>query len=1067
MPKRELEIEDDQERVSSSEKRRKKDDCSNVRTPLRKLKPDDYTVGWICAIKVEYVAAQEFLDEEHEGPDYVSPHDNNNYTLGSVGKHNVVIATLPLGEYGIASAATVARDMMHSFPNVRIGLMVGIGGGVPSENHDIRLGDIVVSAPKDGSGGLLQYDFGKNIQDQIFLTTGVLNQPPVTLRTALAGLQAQYERKGHQIDEAVNSVLEKNKRLRRQYKRPAQSSDRLYQTGVVHPSAKESCVTACDPSGLISRSERDEDEESPAIHYGLIASANQLMKNALLRDKLAVEKDVLCFEMEAAGLMNHFPCLVIRGICDYADSHKNKEWQGYAAMVAAAYAKDLLYQIAPNSVTTEKRISDILSDVKEVVNGVEKDVHKLVNKQYSHEHKAVLDWLTPIDYALQQNDFISRRQEGTGRWFLKSVEFQVWLKTNRQTLFCPGIPGAGKTIITAIVIDHLLANFRDDPKIGIAYIYCNFRQQDEQTAEKLLTNLLKQLVQTQSSLPKDVKDLYDKHEKSRTRPSHSEITTALHSIVTANSKTFIVIDALDECQDLSRLRFLDEIFSLQVGTGANIFATSRINDSIRRRFDGCATVEISATDRDVLAYLDGKMSLRRSAIINGDIQDRIRTGVLKAAGGMFLLATFHIDTIMSQPSRGEIKEVLQKLGSGVEGLHEIYTQAMERIESHTPAIRYLARRILTWITHAKRPLSIIEIQHALAVREHMTAFDPDYLSDAKDLKSVCAGLVTIDGESGIIRLVHYTTQEFFQQTQERWFPEAESYITRVCITYLSFDTFESGFCHTNEEYEERLQSNSLYHYAAHNWGHHARDASTIYQEVIDFLESEEKVKASGQALMEMTGLHLAAYFGIEKVVAYLLQKGDDHPDSTDLLLDKGADLESKDNESGRTPLSWAVAGGHTATVQLLLDKGADLESKDNEPGRTPLSWAAAGGHTATVQLLLDKGANSETKDNESGRTPLSWAAAGGHTATVQLLLDKGANSETKDNKSGRTPLSWAAGEGHIATVRLLLDKGADLEPKDNESGRTPLSWAAWKGYTATVQLLLDKSADLEPKDTTA
>ncbi|UKZ77609.1 hypothetical protein TrVFT333_005333 [Trichoderma virens FT-333] len=822
MPKRELEIEDNQETVSGPEKRRKKNDFSNVRTHLRKLKPDDYTVGWICAIKVEYVAAQEFLDEEHEGPDYVSPHDNNNYTLGSVGKHNVVIATLPLGEYGIASAATVARDMMHSFPNVRIGLMVGIGGGAPSGNHDIRLGDIVVSAPKDGNGGLLQYDFGKNIQDQSFLTTGVLNQPPVTLRTALAGLQAQYERKGHQIEEAVNSVLEKNKRLRRQYKRPAQSSDRLYQTGVVHPNAKENCVTACDSSGIISRSERDEDEDSPAIHYGLIASANQLMKNALLRDKLSEEKDVLCFEMEAAGLMNHFPCLVIRGICDYADSHKNKEWQGYAAMVAAAYAKDLLHQIAPNSVTTEKRISDILSDVKEVVNGVEKDVHKLVNKQYSHEHKAVLDWLTPIDYALQQNDFISRRQEGTGRWFLESVEFQAWLKTNMQTLFCPGIPGAGKTIITAIVIDHLLANFRDDPKIGIAYIYCNFRQQDEQTAEMLLTNLLKQLVQTQSSLPKDVKDLYDKHEKSRTRPSHAEIMTALHSIVTGNSKTFIVIDALDECQDLSRLRFLDEIFNLQVGTGANIFATSRISDTIKGRFYGYPTVEISATNGDVLAYLDGQISLRRSGIINDDIHDRIRSGVLQAAGGMFLLATFHIDTIMSQPTRGEIKEVLQKLGSGVEGLHDIYTQAMERIKSHTPAVRSLARRILTWITHAKRPLSIIEIQHALAVREHMTAFDPDYLSDAKDLKSVCAGLVTIDGESGIIRLVHYTTQEFFQQTLGRWFPEGESYITKICVTYLSFNTFSDGVCQTDIGLKERLQSNPLYDYAARNWGHHAR-----------------------------------------------------------------------------------------------------------------------------------------------------------------------------------------------------------------------------------------------------
>ena len=134
--------------------------------------------------------------------------------------------------------------------------------------------------------------------------------------------------------------------------------------GVTHPPNDEaSCAAVCgdDPSNLILRPERTEDEDNPAIHYGLIASANQLMKDALVRDRLAAEKDVLCFEMEAAGLMNHFPCLVIRGICDYSDSHKNKEWQGYAAMAAAAYAKDLLCRIPPNKVEAEKRIGDILS----------------------------------------------------------------------------------------------------------------------------------------------------------------------------------------------------------------------------------------------------------------------------------------------------------------------------------------------------------------------------------------------------------------------------------------------------------------------------------------------------------------------------------------------------------------------------------------------------------------------------------------------------------------------------------------------------------------------------------
>jgi len=312
--------------------------------------PKNYTIGWLCAVHTEYVAARALLDKEHARPEYVSEHDNNDYTLGKIGKHNVVIAVLPDGEYGTDSAASVARDMLHSFPNVRIGLMVGIGGGVPSRRHDIRLGDIVVSSPRNGTGGVFEYNFGKTIQDQSFRQTRFLNQPPTVLRTAVNGLKAQYEDCGHRLEEVISGILEKKQRLRQKYKRPDPSSDRLYQPEFTHPPNNEaSCAAVCgdDPSALVLRLERTESEDNPTIHYGTIASANRLMKDALIRDTLAKEKDVLCFEMEAAGLMNHFPCLVIRGICDYADSHKNKEWQGYAAMAAAAYAKDLLYRIPP------------------------------------------------------------------------------------------------------------------------------------------------------------------------------------------------------------------------------------------------------------------------------------------------------------------------------------------------------------------------------------------------------------------------------------------------------------------------------------------------------------------------------------------------------------------------------------------------------------------------------------------------------------------------------------------------------------------------------------------------
>lgn len=323
--------------------------------------PTTYTIGWICAITIEYVAARALLDETHDSPAQVADNDSNNYTLGRIGKHNIVIAVLPDGEYGTTSAATVAAGMLHSFPNVKVGLMVGIGGGAPSAKHDIRLGDIVVSISGNSKGGVYQYDFGKAIQGQQFKTTGHLNQPPTVLRTAVSGLKAQYALDGHDLQGTIDKVLANRPRLRKDYGRPSRNTDRLYISSVTHPPATdESCSTTCgkDPHQMIHRKERSEYDDDPTIHYGLIASANQLMKDAVVRDRLAQEYNVSCFEMEAAGLMNNFPCLVIRGICDYSDTHKNKEWQGYAAMVAAAYAKELLGQIHPNKIEAERKLSD-------------------------------------------------------------------------------------------------------------------------------------------------------------------------------------------------------------------------------------------------------------------------------------------------------------------------------------------------------------------------------------------------------------------------------------------------------------------------------------------------------------------------------------------------------------------------------------------------------------------------------------------------------------------------------------------------------------------------------------
>jgi nucleoside phosphorylase len=310
--------------------------------------PNDYTVGWVCALVVEAVAATVFLDERLKGPATQEKDDTNNYKFGKINDHYVVIATLPKGEYGISGAASVAKDLTRSFRNVRIGLMVGIGGGAPSSKNDIRLGDVVVSIPEKGHTGIFQYDYGESEQDKSFKYTRTLDQPPQLLRTAVGSLEVDHEIYGNGIEDAITKVLEKNPNLKKKYGRPSEDTDILFQPTVVHVGGDSCDTCSVDEANVVDRELRQHDRS--LIHHGTIASANTLMKNAILRNSLASQNNVLCFEMEAAGLMNGFSCLIIRGICDYSDSHKHKGWQGYAAMAAAAYAKQIVSIIRPQQV---------------------------------------------------------------------------------------------------------------------------------------------------------------------------------------------------------------------------------------------------------------------------------------------------------------------------------------------------------------------------------------------------------------------------------------------------------------------------------------------------------------------------------------------------------------------------------------------------------------------------------------------------------------------------------------------------------------------------------------------
>ena len=405
-----------------------------------------------------------------------------------------------------------------------------------------------------------------------------------------------------------------------------------------------------------------------------------------------------------------------------------------------------------------------------------------------------------------------------------------------------------------------------------------------------------------------------------------------------------------------------------------------------------------------------------------------------------------------------------------------------------PGFRELARGALEWIICAKKPLTIVTLQHALAVEENATKLSDDNFTDISLIISVCGGLVTVNEQTNIIRLVHHTTQEYFEQARETWFPEAQFNITRACITYLSFADFNSDDCYSLLRRQvKQLRRYPFYKYAICHWGHHARKSSRSDRLVQEFLECPIKVVSASQVLrfaqdsiifyQQWTlsfsnGLLLAAKFGLHRMVA-LLQHLDasardsrgreplaiaaaaGHAEFVETLLTTGrVSVDSRD-DGGRTALSWAARNGYEKIVGLLLATShIDVNFKDDY-GRTSLCYAAQNGHEMIVRLLLETGQVDVDSKDIYGRTPLCLAAKGGHEMIVRLLLATGqVDVDSKDN-DGLTPLSWATRYGHEMIVGLLLaTRQVDADSSDY-TGQTPLSWAARFGHEMVVRLLLD------------
>ncbi|CAF9918739.1 MAG: hypothetical protein GOMPHAMPRED_001614 [Gomphillus americanus] len=447
---------------------------------------ETYTIAWVCALPIEQAAARGMLDEQHPNLP-AAKDDTNNYRFGRIGEHDVVIAVLKYA--GTAPAATAATNLSRSFPNVRFGLIVGTGDGAPGRPHndpqkDIRLGDVIVSSPSSEYSGAIQYDLGKSLEKGKFIR-----------------LRGDAQLDGYQIETLVDKLVAKYPESGFHY--PGDEFDKLFASKYLHvkdEEADEECCTLCEDEGLVQRKQR-KNPRTPAVHYGLIGCANQVLQNSGLRDKLRQELGIICFEMEAGGLMNDFPCLIIRGISNYCDSHKNKQWQPYAAVAAAAaYAKRLLSVIVPRIVAEEKLAAEVAGILEtqtfvlgQLKGSVAKAEVKLDLRGLPTVPNAAFD--SHVDFDEQDSTCLL----GTRVDILEKIRDWITGNATKSIFWLNGMAGTGKSTIARSVAEELAQR----NQLGASFSFKR-GEGDHQSCKYLFTTMAFQLAHSVPVLRQDI-----------------------------------------------------------------------------------------------------------------------------------------------------------------------------------------------------------------------------------------------------------------------------------------------------------------------------------------------------------------------------------------------------------------------------------------------------------------------------------------------------------------------------------------------------------------------------------
>ncbi|KAK6977531.1 ANK-REP-region domain-containing protein, partial [Favolaschia claudopus] len=736
-------------------------------------------------------------------------------------------------------------------------------------------------------------------------------------------------------------------------------------------------------------------------------------------------------------------------------------------------------------------------------------VHLNNGEQSDDPKQKILGWLSPFNFFQRQNDILETCQEGTGQWFLSSQNFKTWLSSPQNVLWCEGIQGSGKTALSALVIDYIQKMYITASSTGFAWIYLNYKEDQVQTKANLFASICHQLW-VDKPIPELLQNLYTKHLAQRTRPTLNDILDVLQITLVGHSRMYLVIDALDEFSDPERAGFLLKLAKIIKQFPVHLLITVRPHSvSPGNHFSDIQRIAIEAHREDITLYVEDQLQLlpNVTSLIKGrhSLLKEIIQAVERDVNGMFLLAKLRMTSLATHTNIASLLKAITELPKDLTGA---YLLTMDRISSRSESYKELAHKLLMWVSNAIRPLSVAELCHILAVEPGDTSLDLVKAPHIDIILAACAGLVTIDKELAVVRLVHYTAQDWL----ESWFPDAHKKIALTCFQYLEFFDISHWWSFDENKYPlviygqyciehtqrigdsqmELIDQLEKFASKAYFWRQLWEDLgwgdTFSFWEDGPWPEDEEYfqalILAAAGNLQSIThhlltekqcdtrhykwALSLAAYRGHCEVVQLLLSLGNvnpqwglhhaiekNQPKIVRMLLDAGADP----NIAGgycRTALHAAVYRKSEPIVKMLLDARADVNILGGED-ETALQMAVDRQSEPIVKMLLDAGADVNIVGSED-ETALQMAVGRQSELIVKMLLVAGADPNIGGGMY-RTALRMAVSSKSELIVKMLLEAGADVNIVGGEDG-TALQMAVSRKSEPIVKMLLEASADV-------